>query len=147
MELVMQTRSSVRFLLVALAVLAAPLAAAAQTEQTPAIAEGGSSLFRTYCASCHGTSARGDGPLAEAFKRRPPDLTAITVRHRGTFPKDLIFATIDGRRKLQGHGGPDMPVWGDAFRRSTDVADEAAVRRRIQALVDFLETIQIRNTQ
>jgi len=25
---------------------------------------------------------------------------------------------IDGRHPVPGHGGPDMPVWGDAFKRA-----------------------------
>ena len=40
-----------------------------------------------------------------------------------------------------------MPVWGDAFMRTSDAPDETSVRLRIQALVDYLETIQARDTQ
>jgi mono/diheme cytochrome c family protein len=107
----------------------------------------GSYLFKTYCATCHGTSARGDGPLADSMRRRPPNLTEFSKRNKGVFPKDLVFAIIDGRTKVPGHGGPDMPVWGDAFTRTSDAADEASVKHRIQALVDYLETIQMRDSQ
>jgi len=37
-----------------------------------------------------------------------------------------------------------MPVWGDAFARSRDGGDEEKVRRMIQSLVDYLESIQTR---
>jgi mono/diheme cytochrome c family protein len=114
---------------------------------TPNNAPLGSYLFRTYCATCHGSSARGDGPLASAMNRKPPNLTEITKRHKGVFPGELVFRIIDGRTKVAGHGGPDMPVWGDAFMRTADTVDEASVRHRIQALVDYLETIQARDAQ
>ena len=117
----------------------------AQTTQAPAARvtpEHGSSIYATYCASCHGASARGDGPLADSMRRRPANLTEILKRNNGVFPKELIFRVIDGRQPVRGHGGPDMPVWGDAFKRSIDVGGEDAVKNRIQAIVDFLETIQ-----
>ena len=125
--------------------------APAPTAQTPAVLTGsvkaGADLFRTYCAACHGTSARGDGPLADSMRRRPANLTEIAKRHGGSFPADLVFRTIDGRQPVRGHGGPDMPVWGDAFMRSAEIRDEAAVRARIESLVNYLESIQLRQTQ
>jgi mono/diheme cytochrome c family protein len=107
----------------------------------------GNYLFKTYCATCHGTSARGDGPLADSMRRRPANLTEIAKRNKGTYPKELVYKIIDGREKVPGHGGPDMPVWGDAFMRTSESTDEASVKHRIQALVDYLETIQARDTQ
>jgi hypothetical protein len=100
-----------------------------------------------YGGSCHGTSGRGDGPLAASLRRAPPNLTEITKRHKGTFPSELIFKIIDGRQRVAGHGGPDMPVWGDAFMRTSDASDQDSVRYRIQALVDYLETVQAKDTQ
>ena len=104
----------------------------------------GAALYATYCATCHGTSARGDGPLADSMRRRPANLTEILKRSNGVFPRDLIYRVIDGRQPVRGHGGPDMPVWGDAFKRAIDVGGEEAVRDRIQAIVDYLEMIQQR---
>ena len=104
----------------------------------------GAELFRTYCASCHGTAARGDGPLASAMTRKPADLTEIAKRNGGLYPSELVFRTIDGKKPIRGHGGPDMPVWGDAFSRSRDGGDADRVKQVIQSLVDFLESIQAR---
>jgi mono/diheme cytochrome c family protein len=112
--------------------------------QAGAQAPTGAYLFRTYCASCHGTNAQGDGPLASAMRRKPANLTEILKRHDGVFPSDKVFRIIDGRTKVPGHGGTDMPVWGDAFSRSLDGGDPASVKARIDALVAFLETIQVR---
>lgn len=120
-----------------------PAPALAQgTQMTQAIA--GGELFRTYCAVCHGTSARGDGPLSSSMTRKPADLTEIAKLNGGGYPGELVLRTIDGRKPVRGHGGPDMPLWGDAFARSRDGGDEEKVRRMIQSLVDYLDSIQTR---
>ncbi|HEX8028529.1 MAG TPA: universal stress protein [Vicinamibacterales bacterium] len=104
----------------------------------------GSEVFRTYCATCHGTSARGDGPLASSMKRKPANLTEIAKRNGGEFPSEVVFKIIDGRQPVRGHGGADMPVWGDAFSRSREAGDEERVKTVIQSLVEYLATLQIR---
>ena len=104
----------------------------------------GSDLYKTYCAVCHGKSARGDGPLAASLKRPPPDLTQFAARNGGAFPTALVAQIIDGRRPVTGHGGPDMPVWGDAFGASRTGSSEQDVRARIKALVEYLDGIQER---
>lgn len=117
-------------------------AASAQPQSGSAAA--GAYLFRTYCASCHGVTATGDGPLATAMTRKPADLTGLAKRNDGVFPGDLTYRIIDGRKRVPGHGGADMPVWGDAFLKSVQSSDEAAVKVRIQSLVDYLETQQVK---
>jgi len=104
----------------------------------------GGEIYRTYCASCHGTSARGDGPLASAMSKKPADLTEIAKRNGGVYPSELVFKTIDGKQPVRGHGGPDMPVWGDAFSKARDVGDAERVKAVIQSLVDYLGSIQLR---
>jgi mono/diheme cytochrome c family protein len=104
----------------------------------------GDYLFRTYCASCHGASARGDGPLADSMRIRPANLTEIAKRNMGVFPREQVFRIIDGRQPVKGHGGADMPVWGDVFARSSQVRNEAVITERIEALVRYLEGLQAR---
>jgi hypothetical protein len=123
---------------------AAGFTAASPLRAEPQSSPDGAQLYRTYCASCHGASARGDGPMADVLRRRPSDLTEIRRRYRG-FPTDLLMQIIDGRHPVRGHGAIDMPVWGDAFR-SGDAPDEPQVRDRVRALVQYLEAIQARNT-
>jgi nucleotide-binding universal stress UspA family protein len=125
------------------ALLLAPLSARAQ-EPTIKQTTPGAETFRTYCVTCHGSSARGDGPLAPSMKRKPANLTEIAKRNGGQFPADQVFRTIDGRQPVRGHGGPDMPEWGDAFIRSAEAGDQVRVKAVIQALVDYLESIQLR---
>jgi mono/diheme cytochrome c family protein len=102
----------------------------------------GGEVFRTYCVVCHGTSAKGDGPLASSMRKPPPDLTQFTKQHQGKFPRDLVGKIIDGREPVTGHGGRDMPVWGDAFSRSLENSDPESVKQKIQALVDYIESVQ-----
>jgi len=125
------------------AILLSPAAASAQDEPMKQTTTGGA-VFSTYCVSCHGPSARGDGPLAAAMKRKPANLTEIAKRNGGEFPSDLVFRTIDGRQRVRGHGGPDMPEWGEAFARSSEAGDAERVKRVIQSLVDYLESVQVR---
>ena len=125
--------------------LMAVTAAAQQAPPTPAGAPSrfvGSDLFRSYCASCHGRSGRGDGPVGDLLKKRPPDLTTFASRNGDVFPSELVRKIIDGRRPVKGHGGPDMPVWGDAFQSASGGSGEEAVQERIEALVRHLETLQ-----
>jgi len=119
------------------------LAGRADAQSTSAAT--GDYLFRTYCAACHGTSARGDGPLADSMRRRPANLTEIAKRNNGVFPTEQVLKMVDGRQPINGHGGPDMPVWGDAFVRSVDGGDPAIVQARIKALVAYLESIQAKS--
>lgn len=104
----------------------------------------GPALYRLYCSSCHGASGEGDGPIGDALRFRPADLTKIARRAKGTFDRSKVHQMIDGRVPVKGHGGPDMPLWGDAFKRSGDGYSEDAVRERIAAIVDHLESIQVR---
>jgi mono/diheme cytochrome c family protein len=103
----------------------------------------GAYLFRTFCASCHGVSAKGDGPIAGALRVPPTDLTVLTAQGNGVFPRDAVRDSIDGRRAVGIHGPSGMPIWGDALRR-TQGQDDAIVRRRIDALVRHIESLQVR---
>jgi hypothetical protein len=60
----------------------------------------------------------------------------------GSFQADKVRRIIDGRNPVKGHGGADMPIWGDAFKSSHGGYSEDAVKARIDALVKYLEEIQ-----
>jgi mono/diheme cytochrome c family protein len=138
--------------LVMLAALAA-FTAAPSSAQTPAAGPSGEarvagkSVFKTYCASCHGESGRGNGAVAIFLRRRPADLTQIAMRNKGTFPADRVYQMIDGRQVVKAHGDSQMPVWGDAFAKSATDSDERAIKAKIDALVEHLESIQERPAQ
>lgn len=136
----MTHRSGYRSIVVACGV-ALTCAAAASAQSSPG-AVGGRATFGTYCASCHGATAKGDGTLANLINPRPPDLTLIAKRAGGAFPAERVARTIDGRSPAKGHGNSEMPVWGDAFAKST--ADQTPPGEKIQQLVAYLESIQVR---
>jgi mono/diheme cytochrome c family protein len=104
----------------------------------------GTRLFRTYCASCHGVSALGDGPMAQVLLQGAPELTRFALRNGGVFPTDRVYDIIDGRG-VRAHGDTEMPIWGDAFRSGPSGFDEETVRKRIEAIVNYLRAIQRRN--
>jgi mono/diheme cytochrome c family protein len=105
----------------------------------------GKNLFRAYCAACHGVDARGTGPLVSELRQLPPNLTSYTVRNGNVFPSERLRTVIDGRL-VRSHGTSEMPVWGDAFRRTRDGLSEEAARARVDAIVKYLEAIQERAT-
>ena len=100
----------------------------------------GSRLFRAHCASCHGASGRGNGPVADQLRHVPSDLTQYTRRNGGVFPSERVHRIIDGR-DVPSHGDRDMPVWGDVFKLGSSGAD---VKARIEAIVRYLAGIQER---
>ena len=123
--------------------IAAGTAALAAAAPSPVVSvESGAALFRSYCASCHGTDAKGDGPLAANLRIAPADLTRIAMRNHGKLDAEKVRRAIDGRGPKEIHGGSDMPVWGDAFKRAGEGYSEAKVKERIDALVDYLASLQ-----
>jgi len=106
--------------------------------------ESGDSLYRTYCASCHGREARGDGALAASLRVRPADLTRLAKNSGGAFDAEEVAKKIDGRKDVKGHAHSDMPMWGDAFKRAGERYSEKAVKARVDALVQYLERLQVK---
>jgi mono/diheme cytochrome c family protein len=114
------------------------------SQQTPdkAVVDSGRELFMTYCASCHGTTGRGNGPTAEELRHRPADLTQFARQNGGVFNDALVHRIVDGRT-VKAHGTMEMPVWGDAFKWRLGLDDDG-IKARIEALVRYLESIQER---
>lgn len=138
-----------RTVLAMLALLLSPLAVTVATAQAPPEAESrdqvsGRETFRTYCVVCHGTAGRGDGPLASSLRRKPADLGELASRNADVYPSEMVFKIIDGRHPVRGHGGPDMPVWGDVFMKARAGGDPEAVRQTITSLVTLIEGFQVR---
>jgi mono/diheme cytochrome c family protein len=110
--------------------------------QTSPTADLGARLFKQHCASCHGADGRGTGPETAGLGTPPKDLTKYTDRNGGVFPSAHLHRIIDGR-DVNSHGTPEMPVWGRVFLRH-DGDTVASVAARIDAIVNFLATIQQR---
>jgi mono/diheme cytochrome c family protein len=100
----------------------------------------GPDLFRAHCASCHGSDANGNGPLASMLKAKAPDLTVLAKNNGGKFPSARVLKTITGEDVLASHGSRDMPIWGPIFHQIESDQDFGNVR--LQNLVKYLESIQ-----
>ena len=68
--------------------------------------------FLSSCGACHGSDAKGKGPIADQLKVTPADLTQLAKKNGGVFPSNAVYEKIDGRQEVQAHGRRDMPVWG-----------------------------------
>ncbi|MGE0821133.1 MAG: cytochrome c [Candidatus Binatia bacterium] len=112
--------------------------------QEAVVLSSGKAEFQHYCATCHGESGRGDGPMATLWKKQPADLTRLTKKNDGQFPFWGVYKTIDGREQVMAHGTRSMPVWGAHFLVEEGGAplDEHTVLGRILSLVYYIESIQ-----
>jgi mono/diheme cytochrome c family protein len=104
----------------------------------------GKDLYQRFCAACHGTEGRGDGPVAGSFKVEVPDLTLIARRSHGVYPRDRVARIIDGRYIVGAHGSRTMPVWGEDLSRLElgNPEAERATRIVIDRLADYVEQLQ-----
>lgn len=112
--------------------------------QEQGVLNSGKQEFQHYCATCHGESGRGDGPMAELLRKPPANLTQLSKKNGGQFPFWRIYRTVDGREEVMAHGSRTMPVWGAHFlvEEGGAPSDEETVLGRILALVYYLESIQ-----
>lgn len=107
----------------------------------------GAKTFEIKCASCHGHDAMGESDTSQKVAVDAPNLRKITERNNGRFPVSRIYAVIDGREIVEGHGTRVMPVWGDLFLSDTiwegcSQVEEQLVRGRIMELILYLDSIQ-----
>jgi mono/diheme cytochrome c family protein len=125
--------------------VALSLGASAQTIKRetarPISSIAGADTFKAYCASCHGTDAKGTGPAAKALKTPPADLTTYAKRHGGKFSAADVEATIVGKAVSEAHGSREMPIWGPVL--STIATDDMQAKLRMANLVDYLRSIQV----
>jgi mono/diheme cytochrome c family protein len=105
-----------------------------------ALALSGQPIFKTYCGSCHGRTAMGDGPLAKDLKVAPANLTKLSEKNGGVFPFEMVMETIELGRSVRGHGTEDMPAWGAAFKTTAESPEKA--RQMMRELAHYLWSLQ-----
>jgi mono/diheme cytochrome c family protein len=140
-----------KFIIVALVVMISAIAVAQTATQTPPVVKhvpitntpsnSGKEMFKSYCAVCHGTDAKGNGPAAQAMKVPPTDLTALAQKNAGKYPAAHVGSVIRGQAVLPSHGSEDMPVWGRLFS-SISQGHDAQVQQRVANLVEYVGTLQ-----
>ena len=128
-----------RYTAICLAILGAVLAWAVEPPLIDSMH--GDDLYKAYCASCHGVTGKGNGPMAPWLKMQPSDLTRIAARNGGSFPLTRVEHIISGEEALaRGHSTGGMPVWGPVFSQVT--RDQDFGRVRIDSLARYLRDIQ-----
>lgn len=130
-------------------VLVASLLTQVALAQQPQRVDLGKREFDNNCAACHGRDGKGSGSITDLLKRSPPDLSTMAKRNGGIFPVARAYDVIEGAGA--GHGGRDMPIWGQEY--SVKAAEyyvdvpydrESYVRGRILALVEYLNRLQVK---
>jgi hypothetical protein len=103
----------------------------------------GKAEYLTDCARCHGVDGRGNVPGMSAVAGYiSVDLTQLSNQNDGQFPHRRVYEAIDGRQRPP-HLIGDMPAWGLNYSQARlGAASEEEVKRKISALVDYLESIQ-----
>lgn len=99
--------------------------------------------YESHCMSCHGTEAKGNGPVADLLTVPPPDLTLLSQRHNNAYPANMVYEQIDGRADTQAHGTREMPVWGNIWGEIDGVPQsEEHMQVQISEIVEYIRTIQ-----
>jgi len=126
--------------------LALGMAAGSHAADETGGVEQGRADYLTYCASCHGANAEGDGPVSGSLKNRPPNLTYLKQQEMsGEFPHKRVMEIIQGNpdyaMNYRTHGPADMPVWGKELTEASGDRESIA-KARIRNLTKYLESIQ-----
>jgi mono/diheme cytochrome c family protein len=129
------------------AALGLPLLASAQHN-----GDLGKREYEANCASCHGMTGKGDGPLSSMMASAgiaASDLTVLAKKNNGVYPFARVYELIDGTQQVKAHGTGAMPIWGADYvvkgsEYYVDVPFNAAiyVRSRILALTEYVYRLQ-----
>ena len=101
----------------------------------------GKEMYTQYCAVCHGTEGKGNGPAADALKTPPSDLTVLSKNNGGSYPSHKVASAIRGDAAVPAHGSKEMPIWGKLFR-TVSGGQQSEVDQRIANLVSYIKSLQ-----
>jgi mono/diheme cytochrome c family protein len=103
----------------------------------------GKLMYTGYCAPCHGTDGRGNGPVAGALKAQPTDLTTLAKAHNGKYPDSHVVSVLQFGSTLPSHGSAQMPVWGPLLGKMDNVHTQDT-QLRITNLSRYLHSLQVK---
>lgn len=105
--------------------------------------DAGKEMYSSYCAPCHGENGKGYGPAAPALKKAVPDLTSLSARNDGQYPKHLVFTLLSQHSALHPQVDSDMPDWYRAFV-SLDRSCPVKSEMRARSIDRYVKTLQLR---
>ena len=106
-------------------------------------ANNGKQMYTSYCAPCHGTDGRGNGPAATALKNQPTDLTALARNNHGKYPDSHVYEVLQFGADIPAHGSAEMPVWGKILA-NMNRANTQEKDLRMSNLTRYVESIQVK---
>jgi len=106
-------------------------------------ATSGKQMYANYCAPCHGLDGRGQGPVSQALRTPPMDLTVLTRNNHGKFPDAHIVNVLQNGVDVPSHGSLEMPVWGPILGKMNQTNPQDRLLR-ISNLSRYLETMQVK---
>jgi len=119
-------------------------AGAAAQEATPdeSVLGEGKSDFEWQCSSCHGSDAKGDGPMAKMLIKPPANLTVIAKANGGVFPFWRVYRIIAGKTSVPGHQSFQMPDFWKRFRGDEKEWGFLPPHVRVLELTHYIESLQ-----
>ncbi|MFY9210021.1 MAG: cytochrome c [Aestuariivita sp.] len=103
----------------------------------------GAKIYADNCTACHGMRADEEGILIGG--QTAPDLSMISARNGGVFPRAAVLSQIDGYSRGT-HAGQVMPAFGAGLTEQSVPVDVDGIMtptpRPLAALLAYLEDIQ-----
>lgn len=112
----------------------------------PQVGESGAARdYAENCAACHGPAGLGNGPAAVGMTPAPPNLTLLSQKNEGVFPKSRVMGQLIGY--TMGRSEAHMPVFeelrdGPVVMFDDGSGEPVATPARVVALADYLQSLQ-----
>ncbi len=91
----------------------------------------GAELYQSFCASCHGTEGRGDGPAAESLQVKPANLADADMMAGVT--DGYLFWRISQGMMSEGMEDSSMPAFGHMLLSEEEIWQVISFVRTLSA--------------
>lgn len=121
------------------------LSACAQTSMdTRKALKHGQGIFLKECSQCHGTTGEGGGDASLGLGMTPPNLTQLSSRNDGEFPREFVRRFILGQVQQENpdNAMPEFAKVGLAHVYPDGGADGEVLETDFADLIDYIESIQ-----
>ncbi len=104
----------------------------------------GQLIYAKECSACHGARGEGAGSASLGLGVVPPDLTGLTQRNDGYFPREFVSRFVTGRLEKDDPASPmpDFSTVGLRHVYPNGGADGEVLETDFANLLDYLEAIQ-----